>query len=277
MRIGRIDGCGVFDSHRLTDSEEIRISAERIVQSFEFDFILSADKNAASFIEEKSCALFPGLLVLRKPGQKSHSILHYRCYCLHLAVDEASPLYGELAALPAYYTFIHEAAYRTLLEELISHLVRSGNAKGDYYTDAKILELIYMLKKDGARNEKARVARSAKENRSVQKSIAYIKDNIDKELSLSALASVTGYSPNHFQRIFTDIMGVSPRAYLEQARVKQAKYLLAQSERTLAEIAQDCGFSSQSYFSKVFKRHTFITPNEFRQNAAFRFSDKNED
>jgi AraC-like DNA-binding protein len=271
MNIGKIVGCGVFDSHRYTDTAGEKISAERVVQSFEFDFILTADKTAASFIDAHSCRLFPGLLILRKPGQISHSILHYRCYCLHLIVEKDSPIYEELASLPDYYTFIHEAAYRALFEELISHLVKVGSAKEDFFSAAKILELVYLLKKDGARNENAREISSVKENRSVQKVIAYIKESFEKSITLSELSALAGYSPNHFQRIFTDIMGISPREYLEEVRIKHAKYLLAQSEKALAEIAQDCGFSSQSYFSKVFKLHTFITPNEFRQNAQFRF------
>ena len=277
MNIGQIVGCGVFDSRRLTDTEEVKISAERVVQSFEVDLILSADKIAASFIDDHSCRLFPGLLILRKPGQKSHSILHYRCYCLHLVVETDSPVYEDLSSLPDYYTFIHEAAYRTLFEKLISHLVKTGTAKGDYFTDSKILELIYMLKKDGARNEKARVTSTAKENRSVQNAISYIKGHFEKSISLSELSALAGYSPNHFQRIFTEIMGISPREYLEDVRIKQSKFLLAQSERSLSEIAQECGFSSQSYFCKVFKRHTFITPYEFRLNAEFHFSDENEE
>ncbi len=276
MNIGRIVGCGVFDSRRLTNTEGDRISAEREVMSFEFDFIISADKTATSFIDAQSCKLFPGLLILRKPGQRSHSILHYRCYCLHLMVDKDSVIYEALSSLPDYYTFIHEAAYRALFEELISHLVKTGNAKEDLFTAAKILELVYMLKKDSARNTKACDTRSVKENRSVQNVISYIKGHFEKSISLSELSALAGYSPNHFQRIFTEIMGISPREYLEDVRIKQAKYLLAQSERSLSEIAQDCGFSSQSYFCKVFKRHTFITPYEFRLNTEFHFSDKSE-
>ena len=274
MNIGKIVGCGVFDSHRYITMASERVSTEREVISFEFDFILSSDKTAKSFIDAHSCRLFPGLLILRKPGQISHSILHYRCYCLHLMVERESEIYEALSSLPNYYTFIHEAAYRTLFEELISHLVKAGSAREDYFTAAKILELIHLLKKDSVRNENARTVSSAKENRSVQKAIAYIKEGFEKSISLSELSLATGYSPNHFQRVFTDIMGISPREYLEEVRIKHAKYLLAQSEETLAEIAQACGFSSQSYFSKVFKTHTFITPNEFRANAQFRFSDE---
>ncbi len=275
MNIGKIVGCGVFDSKRSAAMEGERISALREVISFEVDLILSADTCATSFIGAHSCKLAPGLLILRKPGQISHSALHFRCYCLHLMVDKESHIYNELAALPDYYTFIHDAAYRRIFEELISHLVRRGNAREDYFIDAKLLELVYNLKKDGARNQSIHRISSFKENRSVQKAISYMKENIGKSLTLSELSVSAGYSPNHFQRIFTDIMGLSPREYLEDIRIKHAKYLLAQNEKSLSEIAQDCGFSSQSYFCKVFKRHAFITPNEFRQNAEFRFLDKN--
>ena len=273
MEIGKIVGCGVFDSKRSFGTDGKRVSALREVIGFELDLILSADPAATSFINEHSCKLFPGLLIFRKPGQTSHSILHYRCYCLHLSVQRESPIYEEIASLPDYYTFIHEAAYRTIFEALISHLVRRGNAKGDHFIDAKLHELIYLLKKDGERNLYIRRRSTAKENRSVQHAISYIKENFSKEISLAELALLVGYSPNHVQRIFTEIMGSSPREYLEGVRVEHAKYLLAQNEKSLSEIAQDCGFSTQSYFSKIFRRHTFISPGEFRKNTAFRISD----
>lgn len=277
MNIGRIVGCGVFDSKRSIALEGARVSSPREVISFEVDLILCADDTATSFIGAHSCKLSPGLLILRKPGQISHSALHYRCYCLHLMVDKDSPIYSELAALPDYYTFIHDAVYRTILEDLISHLVRRTNAREDYYIDAKLLELVYHLKKDGARNRSIRRISSLKENRSVQKAIEYIKANFARELTLSELSAIAGYSPNHFQHIFTEIMGVSPREYIETVRIERAKYLLAQNEKSLCEIAQDCGFSTQSYFSKVFKNRAFITPNEFRKNTAFRISDARDE
>ncbi len=273
MNIGKIVGCGVFDSKRAFDFAEKTVSTPREVISFEFDLILSADATAASFIDDQSCKLHPGLLILRKPAQISHSILHYRCYCLHLMVERDSPIYAELCALPSYYTFIHEAAYRAAFEDLISHLVRRGNAKEDYFISSKLLELIYLLKKDGERNKNLRLRASAKENRSVSCAVAFIKENHAREISLAELALLVGYSPNHFQHIFTEIMSLSPREYLESVRVEHAKYLLAQNEKSLCEIAQECGFSTQSYFSKVFKKRTFISPGEFRKNTAFRMPD----
>ena len=273
MNIGSIVGCGVFDSKRSIAMEGARVSAQREVISFEVDLILSADPAATSFIDTHSCKLSPGLLILRKPGQTSHSILHYRCYCLHLMVDKASPIYETLASLPNYYTFINESSYRALFEALISHLVRKGSAKEDYFVDAKLLELVYQLGKDAERNRSIRQIYSVKENQSVQKAIAYIKEHYAREISLSELALLVGYSPNHFHHVFTEIMGTSPREYLEGVRIQRAKYLLAQNERSLSDIAQDCGFSTQSYFSKVFKKRTFITPNEFRRNTEFRISD----
>lgn len=277
MTVGSIVGCGVFDSKRSAAMEGAPVSAKREVISFEFDLILSADKAATSFINAHSCKLSPGLLILRKPGQISHSILHYRCYCLHLMVEKDTPIYEELSSLPDYYTFIHEAAYRAIFETLISHLVRRGNAEEDYFVSAKLLELIYQLKKDAAQNQSIRSISSVKENRSVQSAIAFMKENYQRQITLGELALHVGYSQNHFQRIFTEIMGSSPREYLEHVRVEKAKYLLAQNEKSLSEIAQDCGFSSQSYFSKVFRKRTFITPGEFRVNTAFRFSDGGED
>ena len=103
-----------------------------------------------------------------------------------------------------------------------------------------------------------------------------MKKNYENNILLKDLGELTGYSPNHFQRLFTETMGISPSKYLENLRVNKAKYLLMENEKTLSEIAYQCGFSSQAYFSKVFKKHTLLSPFEFQTNALFKYLDNSD-
>lgn len=271
MNVGKIIKYGVFNSKRAYAN--LKTTPVRTVRYFEFDFILSCDNHAMSYIDQRQRKLAPDTLVLRKPSQKSNSRLHFKCYCLHLEVERGAPLWSELSALPDFYPFINGETYRTLFEALFRHLIKQTDVENDYFTCAKILELIYHLKKDARQNEKVDKSPVKRESLSVQKVVSYLKKHYQDKISLQTLGEKVGYSPNHLQRIFTSVTGVSPQAYLESLRIGQAKYLLSKEENSLADIAYACGFSSQSYFSKIFKKHTLLTPYEFRKNAAFSYDE----
>ena len=64
---------------------------------------------------------------------------------------------------------------------------------------------------------------------------------------------------------FKEYKGISPINYLIDKRILEAKHLLETTNHPIAKIADMTGFSSQSYFSQVFKRETQMTPNEFRK------------
>ena len=70
-------------------------------------------------------------------------------------------------------------------------------------------------------------------------------------------------SPIHFHNIFKVAVGSTLRDYLEEQRIKKAINLLTSTDYTLTKIAFECGFSSQSYFSYVFKRKMKVTPREY--------------
>lgn len=262
---------GLFDSKKEFNNQTH--SPLRDVLCFEFDYILSCDKNSISYIDDKKCALFPNMLVIRKPFQKSHSRLHFKCYCLHLSIEKTNPMYNELLSLPEYYTLINDKTYQPLFESLFRHLIKLTDLKNDYFSSAKILELIYHLKKDEKSNKIIRHLSFRKENQSIQKAISFIKQNFKRAINLKQLGIITGYSPNHFLRIFTDVVGCSPQKYLEKTRIEHAKYLLSKNESNLTDIAYECGFSSQSYFCKTFKKYTLLSPSAFRQKSIFKFNE----
>ncbi len=270
MHIGNILQYGLFDSKKTYPN--VQISSLRTVQVFEFDYILSCDANAVSYINEKSCRLSPKMLIVRKPGQKSNSRFHFKCYCLHLEIEKENPIFNELLSVPEYFTLIHDTTYQQLFESLFRHLIKQNERNNDYFISAKLLELIYYIKTDAKRNKNVRQRSSKKENHFIQKAISYMKQNFPQQITLKTLGDLTGYSPNHFQRIFTQAIGASPQKYLETVRIEQAKYLLAQNEKTITETAYLCGFSSQAYFIQVFKRHTLLTPSEFQKTSAFKNS-----
>ena len=97
----------------------------------------------------------------------------------------------------------------------------------------------------------------------IESTVAYIKENLTADLSLEALADRAGFSSIYFHKCFRASVGMTIREYVEAQRIKRATMLLVQSNMTLTEIAYECGFSSQSYFSFAFRRKMGMTPREY--------------
>ena len=102
--------------------------------------------------------------------------------------------------------------------------------------------------------------------RSMRRAIEYIHANLSQDVRLDDIAEAASLSKFHFARAFTKTTGMAPHRYVMRARVGKVKELLAESELSLAAIADEAGFSDQSHMSKVFKRLTGLTPKTFRND-----------
>ena len=95
---------------------------------------------------------------------------------------------------------------------------------------------------------------------------ARLDDAPETATSLKELAQEAGLSPFHFARMFRVATGLTPHAYLLDARVRRAKTLLLGDE-PLAQLAGTLGFASQSHFTATFRRRTGVTPHQYRQDS----------
>lgn len=98
----------------------------------------------------------------------------------------------------------------------------------------------------------------------------FIDENYNQKLNLHTLADLSGFSYDYFRHLFKYNTGYSPIQYLIRKRVEQAKLLLCNSDQTVLSIAMNCGFSTSSQFSKVFKEITGDLPTEFRRKSVKR-------
>lgn len=94
--------------------------------------------------------------------------------------------------------------------------------------------------------------------------INYIEDHYYEDIDIARLANITNYSYDHFRHLFKEVYGISPKNYIINRRLDQAKVLLQQSNHTITYIAQLCGFSNNNHFSKLFRKYTGLTPKDYR-------------
>ena len=85
----------------------------------------------------------------------------------------------------------------------------------------------------------------------------------DPSLTVGEIAATLGVSPEYFRRLFGEKYHSSPRAFIIQLRIARAKELILSGEFRVGEIAEMCGFTSNTYFCSEFKCATGITPSEY--------------
>jgi AraC family transcriptional regulator len=99
----------------------------------------------------------------------------------------------------------------------------------------------------------------------------YIQENLDKDLTLTELASVVYMSPYHFARLFKCSTGLPPHQFVIRQRIFRARSCLGRQELSISQISRMVGFRTPSHFTTVFRRTLGLTPGAYRtaslQNA----------
>jgi len=98
--------------------------------------------------------------------------------------------------------------------------------------------------------------------------VDYIEKHRTEELSLEQLARIAAFSPYHFHRIFKSITGETLFEFRQRLRIEDgAQALLSSRNRSVMEIAQECGFASAATFARAFKAHFDMTATAWRKGG----------
>lgn len=100
----------------------------------------------------------------------------------------------------------------------------------------------------------------------IYKAIEFIKKNYMQKLSLEEVAAHVYLSASYFSKIFKEEMKVNFNTYLNNFRIEMSKKLLLDDSISLVDVSSIVGFEDQSYFSKVFKKVTDISPGKYRES-----------
>jgi two-component system response regulator YesN len=96
----------------------------------------------------------------------------------------------------------------------------------------------------------------------------YIKNNITENFSLESMAEEMYYNPSYLSRIFHNETGITLKSYVDNVKIEKIKELLSNKDIMVKDISEKTGFISATYFSQYFKKHTGLTPNEFRRKLS---------
>ena len=107
----------------------------------------------------------------------------------------------------------------------------------------------------------------------IGKAILYIEENLQKKLVLEDIARKAHFSPYHFHRLFSAVVGETLNNFISRKRIERAaSHLMNKKNIPVTEVADRVGFSSLSSFSRAFKKFYGMSPLEFREVSPEKFS-----
>ena len=256
---------GVFNSQISRKNQTV--SKNRKITMFELELPISND--GTSFIDDEVCPITDHTLICAKPGQTRHTRFPFKCYYVHLVVTKGR-IFDILTSLPTFINLVEVEEVRNIFSSLYEHYI-SGTENDDILIQSLVLKLVYLLNKSASRI--AKTAKNSNNLQVIEDTLKYINEHLSEDLSLEKLASRVNFNSTYFHKLFKTATRKKLHAFVEEQRIKKSINLLISTDMTLTQIAYECGFSSQSYFSYAFKRHMKTTPRQYAQTISVQYSE----
>lgn len=107
----------------------------------------------------------------------------------------------------------------------------------------------------------------------ILKSVEYIDENFDREITLEEISAESNITPNYFSKLFKDAFNMKLWDYITAKRVEKSKKLIIFSDDDkILDIALSCGFNNTANFNRAFRLHTGMTPREYKRSRGTRIS-----
>lgn len=167
-----------------------------------------------------------------------------------------------IGLVPAFQT--RDPHIEAIATMLLTELHRESFGSPLYIESLANVLAVHLLRHHATARPELPVYEGGLSHRQLLHVLDYIDAHLGREITLAELAALVDISQFHFGRLFKQSLGLSPYQYLLQQRVERAKALLKQSDRSIVEIALECGFNSHSHLGRKFRQLTGITPKAYR-------------
>lgn len=140
-----------------------------------------------------------------------------------------------------------------------------NTVRGGELTYYKVKGFLYNIIGDYSRS--VPLVKKRVDDNVLTKIIAYVDRHKGERITLRDVATAIGYNEKYLSRAINEAAGFGFSTLLSTLRLEAAKYLLKNSQRTIVDIAIECGFGSERNFYRSFKELTGYTPNEYRSSS----------
>ena len=136
-------------------------------------------------------------------------------------------------------------------------------------------ELVLFLRRPAGQQQlSVSLAKQASEMKSIQELQVWIADHVEKNLSVQVLAQRVAMSVRNFERVFTRETGCTPARHVAQMRVEAARRQLEDTDKSIEQIARNCGFVSADLMRRAFIRSVGTTPGRYRSRLSSKNSER---
>lgn len=254
------------------------------VQEF-YELCVISKGEGYHIIEDSVVKATRGDVFIVPPGRK-HAFVGgegFNLYFIHLSpkfLEENTP---RLKTLPAFFALfeieplmrINGAKYRHLYleESVLSETLKildtvskswQGDEASHLIQESYIIIALTILCREYAKMQTT-VGKNAHTERLFMESISTILERYKEKLTIEQLSQIAGLSRTAYIKKFSELMGMPPRHFIMEHRIKVAKDMLAKTNTPIVKIAEECGFYDAAHFSKCFVASVGMTPSQFRE------------
>lgn len=219
--------------------------------------------------EEETLPLRQDQLVVVNPGFRhtERSSLSENMRYIVLGIDNLQFRFGQHARLLPYEIFTihsHRKTVLPLLQIILEELDRKNTSYEEICQHYLAILLLQIRRITG---ETFTISPPTGIPYECEKIRHYLDTHFQESLTLEELAAMAHWDKFYFSHQFSSSYGISPINYLLRKRVEHSKHLLETTDYSITQIAESSGFSSQNYFSQIFKKTTGMSPRQFRKRA----------
>lgn len=273
---------GIVTDHLIRDYE-FTMANKHMHPEYELYYLLKGERYY--FIENETFHIHAGSLVfikrneIHKTGVVQNHSYHDRIL-VTIAPEILNPFLNAigLCSLEQFFSgcrvVLLDEQGQIYVLQLFEKLAKEINEKKEgykYLVKMKITELLLYaqrIRKDPHCLIGNALLESGR-HKKVQEITAYICRNYRKQFSLDNLAEYFFISKSYLSRIFKDVTGVTITEYTNIQRIKYAKGLLENKHCNITRLASDAGFDSITYFERIFKKYTGLSPLEYHKSITY--------
>ncbi len=152
------------------------------------------------------------------------------------------------------------------LFDTVKEIFDESESKGtayEFYVKSGVYRIMGYLYREGILSDAEKLY-STKEMQKILPALAYINSSYAEDVTLEEASAKLSFDPSYFCRLFKSAVGATFTEYLNFVRICKAEKLLSETADSVIEISEAVGFSSVSYFNRVFKKFRGCTPRYYR-------------